>query len=145
MRWIALLVVLAGATAGCVDGNFALDDDFQCPGTEPAVDTASGQYDLLMPSNLTTASQGTIGQRLRVEVDALEGQSLIATASYVPSMGDVRVLFDAPVEGIESRTSNTYTWVGDVPAGHYTLEIEGAPIAYQVTASLSLIATGCGA
>lgn len=137
---LALPGCLSGASGG-PDGLFGGG----CATPAPKVATQAGTFDLLVPAAASEASGGAVGDRVRVTVEALEGQTLVATAAWVPAMGDVNLLFEPPAGGLETATSNSYQWTGVVPAGTYALELEGAPFAYEVVASVSLLAQGCPA
>lgn len=150
MQWFTLCaVVVAAGLSGCLEANaggsnpFGLGNASTCAGVDPQLANESGQYGLILPATASETSGEAVAPRIRVTVDALEGQTLVASASWVAQSGIANVLFDAPAGGIESETTNSYSWTGTVPAGRYTLEIEGDPMAFNVVASVSLVATGC--
>ncbi len=150
MQWFPLFaVVVAAGLSGCLDANadgsnpFGLGNPSTCAGIDPQLATESGQYGMILPATAAETTGEAVTPRIRVTVDALEGQTLVASASWVAQGGFASVLFEAPAGGIESETTNTYSWTGTVPAGHYAIEIEGDPMAYNVVAAVSLVATGC--
>jgi hypothetical protein len=57
-------------------------------------------------------------------------------------VGELEVLFDGPA-GNAIVTDNSWTSSGEVPAGDYSLELAGSPMAYDVTYTLYLVASGC--
>lgn len=150
MQWFTLCaVVVAAGLSGCLEANangsnpFDFGSPSTCAGVDPQLATESGQYGMILPATAAETSGEAVAPRIRVSVDAMAGQTLVASASWVPQTGIANVLFDAPAGGIESETTNTYSWTGTVPAGRYTLEIEGDPMAFNVVASVTLVVTGC--
>ena len=142
---LALLALLGTVlSSGCVGSSLGSGDGGRACDVPPATATEAGTYGLLVPAAVSDAGGGeAMGERARVVIAVLEGQTLTATAGWVASGGAASPAFDAPEGGVESVTTNSYMWSGVVPAGTYSLEVEGAPFAYQAIVSVTLVATGC--
>lgn len=136
----AVVLAVPVLAAGCSDPEPA--DHGLCP--QAASDAASGQFDLLLAPEASAA--GPAADRASVTVAALPGQTLTATASWVPAAGFARIVLDAPeASGTSAQSPNAFGWSGKVAGGTYTMELVGDPLAAGVTASLALVASGCPA
>jgi ABC-type uncharacterized transport system auxiliary subunit len=141
MRWVlaALLLLVPGCISGSPAANvFNIGQD--CSSNQQTVVATSG--DVLLPATMPASMRESFGPRAVVSVTAREGQSLLAVATWAPSAGEVEVLFDGP--GTNQATTD-YAWTsqGEVEAGDYTLELVGDPMAFEVTYTLYISATGC--
>ncbi|MFA5943132.1 MAG: hypothetical protein WC876_01560 [Candidatus Thermoplasmatota archaeon] len=141
MRW--LLALLAIAVSGCIDssgGVFQVGLD--CSSNQAVV--VAAQADLLMSASVPDEVREPFGPIARITVPARAGQTLTAVATWAAAGGDINARYDGPTAS-EVETGQTWSSTGGrvQTTGNYTLELEGAPIAAQVTYTLSLIASGC--
>lgn len=143
MRWTPVAgLLLAAALSGCIGSPssdvFHVGQD--CSRDQQVVTTASA--DVLLPAALPTEVRESMGPRAFVTVTAREGQTLQAVAAWVPVAGQAEVQFDGPARNAVA-TDHSWSSSDVVPAGDYTLEIVGSPMAYDVTFTLYLVASGC--
>ena len=141
MRWLLAAVVLL--LPGCIQAGsganpFHIGED--CSSTQQTIFSTGA--DVLMPATMPEAVRASFGPLAKASVTAREGQTLLAVASWVPTAGDVEVLFDGAGTN-QATTENAWTSQGEVEAGEYTLELVGDPMAFEVTYTLYLSATGC--
>lgn len=142
MRWLPAVALLLVASAGCIgpsSGNvFHIGED--CSSSRQIVTSASA--DVLLPATMPAEARDSFGPRASVTVTAREGQTVHAIATWVTVAGEVEVLFDGPT-GTAIQTDNTWQSSGMVAAGDYTLELAGDPMAFDVTYTLYIVASGC--
>lgn len=98
--------------------------------------------DLVFPADVPDEVKDPFGPTPRISVHAREGQLLHASAAWAPASGEVDVRFDGPGAN-EVETDLTWSSHGEVSEGDYTLELAGAPMAFEVTYTLTLVASGC--
>lgn len=141
MRPALAAAILLVASAGCLGPGSAFEAvGLDCTSTYQTV--AATNADVLMPATMPGAMRESFGPRALVSVTAREGQTLTAAASWVPTAGAVEVLFDG--SGTNRATTDlAWSSSGEVPAGEYTLELVGDPMAFQVVYTLYLSASGC--
>ena len=142
MRWLAA-AALPLLFAGCLGspGSF-LDASAVVDCSSQHASVVSARTDVLLPADVPDEARSAFGPIPRITVHAREGQTLTATAVYVPTSGEVDVLYDGPHSN-QATTDMTWQSSGEVSEGDYTLELEGAPMAYGVTYTLFLVASGC--
>lgn len=129
-----LLAMSALALSGCVadagDAAWARDCSTQTG------DAFARTADVLLPKEAQS-------ERPRVSVEAREGQTLVANAVWRSTVGQAQVVFDGPSQHLVQVGSTFSSVTNSVPAGTYTLSLEGAPVAQGVSYTLHLVATGC--
>jgi hypothetical protein len=142
MRWLPAVALLV-LTPGCLEASSSgglFGEQLDCSMDRQTVVGAS--KDFLMPADLPQDVRDSFGQDARVTVRARDGQTLQAVATWAEAGGDVAVQFDGPWDA-SVQTDNTWSGGGEVAAGEYTLELSGAPMAFDVTYTLYLTAYGC--
>lgn len=137
MRWLLAAAVLL-ALPGCLGPSMALDLD--CSTNQQTVVAASA--DLLVTADVPDSMRTSFAHIARISVEAREGQTLTAHATWAAAGGAVNLLYDGPTAAAVV-TDRTWTSTGEVSAGTYTLELEGDPMAFEVTYTLHLVASGC--
>jgi hypothetical protein len=147
MRWpslpaAVLIAVAPFALAGCLgspSGVFAgVHED--CSTSEAAL--VGANTDVIFPGTVPDDVKGQFGNLPRITVHAREGQKVQAVATWMPLSGEAEVSYDGP-RSAQVETGRTWTSFGEVSEGNYTLELQGTPMAFQVTYTLYLIASGC--
>lgn len=141
MRLPSVLLVALGLPllSGCLDGTSLGHVEMDCSDDTQLITSAN--RDILYPSTFPDEARPT-NARASATVTAREGQTLYAHVAYAPSAGQVNVLLDAPHSN-QASTENTWTSIGEVAAGDYTLELEGDPFAFAVQYTMVLMAAGC--
>lgn len=135
----ASLILAASLLSGCLSDSPLGHVELDC--SEDSQITVGASREMLVPAS-TPDQARLVGGPARATVTAREGQTLYAQVTYSMVSGEVNVLFDAPHEN-QATTDRTWNSQGEVSAGDYTLELEGAPFAFEVTYTMVLIATGC--
>ncbi|MEA3136347.1 MAG: hypothetical protein QOC71_628 [Thermoplasmata archaeon] len=141
MRW--MLAGLALLFAGCLGSPasvFGAAANLDCSTNQAGVVSASS--DVVFPATVPDDVKASFGPIPRVTVHAREGQRLQAVATWVPTTGDVGILYDGPRSNAV-ETDLSWTSYGEVSEGDYTLELQGTPMGFGVTYTLYLVATGC--
>jgi hypothetical protein len=146
MRWslpaAVLLAIGPFALAGCLGspgGVFAgVHED--CSTSESSLVAVSA--DVIFPGSVPEDVKAEFGTLPRITVHAREGQNVQAVAAWAPMSGLAEVAYDGPRQD-RVETSNSWTSFGEVHEGNYTLELQGAPMAFEVVYSLYLSASGC--
>jgi hypothetical protein len=138
MRWSApAAAFMVLILSGCVSGNLASSQD--CSSSTNQV--AAVQRSLLLPEEPPGSPYQEDGNRISVAARA--GQDLVAVATWHAAAGAAQVNFDGPsthqVSTQKSWTMTTY----DVPAGEYSLEMVGAPFAFDAVYTMQIVASGC--
>jgi hypothetical protein len=141
MRWLVLAAFVV-LTPGCLNASSGglFEAALDCSVDHQIVMAAS--KDLLMPADMPRDVRDSFGPPALVTVHAREGQTLQAVATWAAVGGEVAVQFDGPWDATV-ETDNTWTGGGEVSAGDYTLELTGSPMAFDVTYTLYLLASGC--
>jgi hypothetical protein len=136
MRPVMALLLAASALAlsGCVAdaGGQAWGRDCSTQTGQAVARTA----DVLLPKEAPS-------ERPTVRVEAREGQTLVANAVWRSTAGQAQAVFDGPSQHLVQVGSTFSSVTSSVPAGAYTLSLEGSPLAQGVSYTLQLVATGC--
>ena len=142
MRWLAL-AAFAFLVPGCLDPmvDAVREANGKCPPSQMM--SVSADSGLLLPADTPDTVSGLFATAARVHVTALQGQQLVAQATWVAQMGEARPVFEAPPGGQTMSTPSSWMWYGAVPAGEYVLELEGDPVAERVVYTLQISASGC--
>lgn len=132
MRWlaVALLVPLSGCLAGLANELIA------CP--DPASHVLVQDYDLLVPSD----SPVQFGERARLEFATNRTQHVSAMVVWQSSYGLASLRFDG-ANGTESHVGPTWSWMGKLPPGNYSIEVAGDPAAINTSVVISVLVSGC--
>jgi hypothetical protein len=125
------------ALSGCVAEATGIGQDCTSSITQVVAQSKS----VLLPAAATDGPP--YSDATKIVVHARQGQNLQAVAMWTQDAGTAQVVFDGPAGHTTSvRTLWMSTAVG-VPAGDYTLELEGTPVAFGVVYTMQLMAYGC--
>lgn len=138
MRWLApAAAFLVLVLSGCISGSSSYSQD--CSSSTNQV--VSVQRSLLLPEEPTDTPYEEGGNR--ISIVAREGQDIVAVAIWNVAAGAAQVNFDGPSHH-QASTQKTWTMTTyGVPAGEYSLEMVGAPFAFEAIYTMQIVASGC--
>lgn len=129
--------------AGCLDQLDEATSGPVCPRTEVSMPGRSAN--VVHSSSVPDEVKDATGERPRVQLAALKGQTVLAMAFFSMAGGDITVDYDGPTDHLQevAGTQRAYAAQGISRGGNHTLELQGSPVATLVWYSLTIQVSGC--